>query len=254
MTFCSDISNIAVRTTRRTWRKRRCIPRPRKGGRYDAVADLYALCQLSTADGGVTGNHARGRRGQSEKAVLRQCCPRLPVELKLSLYCFGVFPHPGSESLARQRTSIQANRKACGENLNSSPVPEGLYHGKLLKSVTSAELGPIQNFCAPYVGSIQNLEPMLSGVLFETVGDDLLDLVATAKAVGRVRNFLECRQLEQVAQCRKMCHGQRQVTICRVVNSVRRRQVGVRIAECTPPRRPSPVIQVCGEHFKLEIQ
>src|SRR5260370_34540425 len=149
---------------------------------------------------------------------------------------------------------MQANGKGGGENLKSSAVRGGLYHGKLLKSVTSAELGPIQNFCAPYVGSIQNPEPMLSGVLFETVGDDLLDLVATAKAVGRVRNFLECRQLEQVAQCRKMRHGQRQVTICRVVNSLELRRVGVRMAECTPPRRPSPVIQVRGEHFKLEIQ
>ncbi len=139
------------------------------------------------------GNHARGRRGQSEKAVLRKRCPRLPVELepKLFLNCLGVLSHPGSESLVRQQTSIQANRKACGENLDSSPVPEGLYHGKLLKSVTSAELGPIQNFCAPYVGTIQNLEPMLSGVVSED---------ASWPAPG---NHLPCRKLHKAPPGRR---------------------------------------------------
>ena len=134
------------------------------------------------------------------------------------------------------------------------PIPEGLYHGKLLESLTGEKLGPIENLRAPDVGGIQNLEPMLAGVLFETLGDDLLDLVATPKPVGLIRDFLKCRQIEQLAQCRKMRHGQRQITVGRVVNSVRRRQVGVRIAVRTSPRWTSPVIQVCGEHFKLEIQ
>src|ERR1700685_110909 len=93
---------------------------------------------------------------------------------------------------------------------------------------------------------------MLSGVLFETLGDDLLDLIAAAKPVGRT--FLERRQIEQLAQCRKMGHSQRQITVVCVVNSIRRRQVGVRIAEPTSARRTTPVIQVRSEHLKLEIE
>jgi len=85
-------------------------------------------------------------------------------------------------------------------------VPEGLHPGKLLKNFTCAGLGPIQVFGAPDVSDVQNLESMLGGVLLETLGDELFDLVATAKAVGRVRNFLECRQFEQ--QRRQMRHGQ----------------------------------------------
>jgi len=38
----------------------------------------------------------------------------------------------------------------------------------------------------------------------ETLGDDLFDLVATAKAAGLVRNLLEHGQIEQLAQCWKM--------------------------------------------------
>src|SRR6202041_3406075 len=95
---------------------------------------------------------------------------------------------------------------------------------------------------------------MLSGVLFETLGDDLLDPIAAAKPVGRTRTFLERRQIEQPAQCRKMRHSQRQITVVGVVNSIRRRQVRVRISEPTSARRTTPVIQVRSEHLKLEIE
>src|ERR1700674_3290319 len=206
--------------------------------------------------GGVGGNHARRRRSQSEKAILRQCSPPISFGLKpeFPLNCLGVLSHSRSESLARQQTSVYANRKSGGENFDSLPIPESLYHGKLLKRFTGTEFGPIKNFRAPDVGDIENLEPVLGGVLFEALGEDLFDLVATPKALGLVRNFLERRQIEQPAQCRKMGHSQRQVTARCVVNSIRRRQVRVRIAERTSSRRTSPVIEVGGEHFKLEIE
>src|SRR5260370_39929364 len=100
----------------------------------------------------------------------------------------------------------------------------------------------MQNFRGPDGGGNKNLEPMLGSLLFETLGDDLLDLVTTAEAFGLVRNLLERRQIEQLAQCRKMRHSQRQITVGRIINSIRRRQVGVRIAERTSVRRTSPGI------------
>src|SRR4029077_12254433 len=111
-------------------------------------AGLHAFRQLSTVCEGLTGNYARGGRGQAKKVVLRQCRPRVPVELKpkLLLNGLGVLSHPGSESFARQQISIQTNRNAGGENLDSARIPEGLDHGKLLKGFSSAELGPIENF------------------------------------------------------------------------------------------------------------
>src|ERR1700721_2723132 len=95
---------------------------------------------------------------------------------------------------------------------------------------------------------------MLSAVLFETLGDDLLELIAAAKPVSRIRTSVERRQVEQLAQRRKMRHRQGQVTVVRVVNSIRRRQVRVRIPERTSARRTAPVIQVRSEHLKLEIE
>jgi hypothetical protein len=58
-------------------------------------------------------------------------------------------------------------------------------------------VGPIQNLCTPDVGGIQNLESTLAAVLFEALGNDLFDFIAAAKAVGRIRNLLKRRQIQQ---------------------------------------------------------
>ena len=51
-----------------------------------------------------------------------------------------------------------------------------------------------------------------------------------------------------------MGHSQSQVPIGRVVDSVGRGQVSVRVSKCTASWRPPPVIQVRRQHLELEIQ
>ena len=54
------------------------------------------------------------------------------------------------------------------------------------KALLAAELGPIQNFCAPDVSGVQNLKPVLGGVLLETLRDNPLNFVATSESLDGV--------------------------------------------------------------------
>src|SRR5579884_4084006 len=51
-----------------------------------------------------------------------------------------------------------------------------------------------------------------------------------------------------------MRHGEGQESVCRVVNTVWRRQVSVSIAERTSSRRSATVVKMRRQHFELEIQ
>ena len=100
--------------------------------------------------------HARSWRDEPEKAVLRQCRPRIPAKLKpkLPLNSRSVLSYSRGKSRAGQKTSVQANRKSCGQDLDPSSVGESLHHGKFLESLARAKLGPIQNFGAPDVSGV----------------------------------------------------------------------------------------------------
>ena len=87
--------------------------------------------------------------------------------------------------------------------------------------------------------------------MFDEYGFDLVSLIEESFGIGIAKQW---RTAQQLAESNDGLHGERDVAISSFVDAVGRTEVGVGVVDRAALREFAAVVQICGEHFELQIK